>query len=94
MKLILLFKIYKGDVALSLEDFDISFAERPTKAASVFEEDGTVTSYKLDTISANKTPLRTSTIVSTIPLWNKTPGGILSSSTTDIFKSALWSSAP
>ena len=89
LKLILLFKIYKGDVALSFDSFDITFAERATKAASVIEEDGSVTSYKLDPINAIKAPLTNSTIPSTITLWNKTPGGILASSTTDSFKCAL-----
>ena len=89
LKLILLFKIYKGDVALSFDVFDITFAERATKAASVIEEDGSVTSYKLDPINAIKAPLTNSTIPSTITLWNKTPGGVLQSGTTDIFKCAL-----
>ena len=94
LKLILLFKLTKDDIVLSLEDFDISYADRPTKAASVIEEDGSVTSYKLDTLTAKKAPLQHSTLVSTIPLWNKVPGDILASSTSDIFKSALLSRAP
>ena len=53
LKLILLFKIFKNDVALSFDSFDITFAERATKAASVIAEDGvTITSYKLNTVSA------------------------------------------
>ena len=94
LKLILLFKIYKQDVALSFDSFGLTFAERPTKAASVIEEDGSVTSYKLDLYPADKAPLTNSFIPSTIPLWNKTPGGVLSSGTTDIFKCALRSPAP
>ena len=35
LKLILLFKIYKQDVALSFDSFGLTFAERPTRAASV-----------------------------------------------------------
>ena len=84
LKLTLLFKIYKGDVALTLDSFNIKFSERATKAASVITEDGSVISYKLDSIEAKKAPLRNSTIPTTITLWNKTPGCILSSSTTDI----------
>ena len=89
LKLILLFKIYKGDVCLSFEQFDIRFSERQTKAASVITEDGNIISYKLDPIPTKKAPLTNSTIPTSITLWNKTPGGILSSGTSDIFKSAL-----
>lgn len=87
--MILLFKIYKEDVAPSFDDFGTTFTERPTKAASVIKEDGTVASYKLDTYSADKSPLTNSTI----SLWNKDPGR-RPASTTDIFKSALRISAP
>ena len=90
LKLILLFKIFKNDVALSFDSFDITFAERATKAASVIAEDGvTITSYKLNTVSAKKAPLKNSTIPTSITLWNKTSGGVLQSGTTDIFKRAL-----
>ena len=93
-KLILLFKLRTDDIALTFDDFDIKLAARDTKAASVIEEDGTITSYKLDPLNANKSPLQNSTIVSSIPLWNKLPGDILALSTTDSFKSALASRAP
>ena len=89
LKLILLFKLTKDDIELSLEDFGITYAPRPTKAASIINEDGSVTSYKLNPISADKPPLRHSTIPATIPLWNSLPGEILASSTTAIFKGAL-----
>ena len=94
LKLILLFKLRSDDIRLSFEDFGISLAERVTKAASVIEEDSTITSFKLDPLNANKSPLLHSTIVSTIPLWNKLPGDILALSTSDSFKSALANRAP
>ena len=94
LKLILLFKLRSDDINLSFEDFGISLSKRDTKAASVIEKDGTITSYKLDPLNANKSPLLNSTLVSTIPLWNNLPGDILALSTADSFKSALFNRAP
>ena len=67
----------------------MSYARRPTRAGSLFTEEGEVISYKLERPRANKTPLQKSTIISSIPHWNRIPGAILAKSTTSTFRGAL-----
>ena len=88
-KLCLLHKIHTGSVNLKLEDFGVSYARRSTRAGSLFTEEGEVISYKLERPRANKTPLQKSTIISSIPHWNRLPGAILAKSTTSTFRGAL-----
>ena len=88
-KLCLLHKIHTGSVNLKFEDFGVSYARRSTRAGSLFTEEGEVISYKLERPRANKTPLQKSTIISSIPHWNRLPGAILAKSTTSTFRGAL-----
>ena len=75
-KLCLLHKIYTGSINLKFEDFGVSYARHSTRGGSLFTGEGEVISYKLERPRANKTPLRKSTIISSIPHWNRLPGAI------------------
>ena len=88
-KLCLLHKIHASSVNLKFEDFGVSYSRRSTRAGSLFTEEGEVISYKLEWPRANKTRLQKSTIISSLPHWNRLPGAILAKSTTSTFRGAL-----
>ena len=89
-KLCLLHKIHIGSLNLDLNsDFSVDYSSRTTRAGSLFTSDGQIVSYKLNRPRTNKTPLQKSTIISTIPIWNKLPAEVTAKSTSDTFRSAL-----
>ena len=91
LKLCLFHNIHTKNVNLDFrEDFGIDYS-RTTRMGSSTDAEGQVTSHKLTFPKARKPPLRKSTIVTTIPLWNKLPGEVTAASTSDTFRSALGS---